>query len=64
MAIQQSDDSEHSNVRNWDLKLIKTGLGVDDVGYNAIYAALEEELVNQDLFGLWLNTVARKRQLE
>ena len=64
MAIQQSDDSEHTNVRNWDLKLIKTGLRVDNVGYHAIHAALEEELVNQVLFGLWLNTVARKRQLE
>ena len=41
--------------------MIKTGLGVDDVGYNAIYVALEEELVNQDLFGLRLNIVARKR---
>ena len=59
MAIQQSDNSKH-----WDLKLIKTGLRVDNVGYHAIHAVLEEELVNQDLFGLWLNTVARKRQLE
>jgi hypothetical protein len=51
-------------VKNWDLTLIKTGLKVDDNGYNTIYAALNEELVNQNLFRLKLNMVARKRYLE
>jgi hypothetical protein len=64
MSLQHEDFHNKPKVKNWDLTLIKTGLKVDDNGYNAIYAALEEELVNKSLFGLKLNTVARKRQLE
>jgi len=60
----QPDFYNKLNVKNWDLTLIKTGLKVNENGYNAIYAVLEEELINQNLFGLKLNTVARKRQLE
>ena len=64
MSLQHQDFYNRSKVKNWDLTLIKTGLKVDDNGYNAIYAALEEELLNKNLFGLKLNTVVRKRQLE
>src|SRR5438309_1838611 len=64
MSVQHKDFANKPKIKNWDLTLIKTGLKVDDNGYNAIYTALKEELVNQNLFGLMLNTVARKRQLE
>ena len=64
MSVQHKDFANKPKIKNWDLTLIKTGLKVDDNGYNAIYMALKEELVNQNLFGLMLNTVARKRQLE
>src|SRR5579871_6845927 len=64
MSLQHQDFYNKPKIKNWDLTLIKTGLKVDDSGYNTIYAALEEELINKNLLGLKLNTVAMKRQLE
>src|SRR5271167_2234068 len=64
MSLQHQDISNKPKIKNWDLTLIKTSLKVNDNRYNAIYVALKEELLNKNLFGLKLNTVVRKRQLE
>jgi len=64
MFPQPQEPTDEAKIKNWTISQIKTGLKLDNNGYNTIYTVLEEELRKEELLGLKLNTVARKKKLE
>src|SRR5437667_12476743 len=64
MILQTHELTNKAKIKNWTISQIKTGLKLNNNEYNIIYTVLEKELRKEELLGLKLNTVARKKKLE
>ena len=64
MFPQPQEPTDEAKIKNWTISQIKTGLKLDNNEYNTIYTMLKEELRKEELLGLKLNTIARKKKLE